>query len=86
MVEEIAPIGIILFDQLQLPGTPPFLDGLLARDRHVDIGKGLGVYELKHPIAMRKLAPLPFRCCQTRFARSPVTPTYSVPFWQLAKM
>ena len=37
VLSEIRPLRIMLFDQLQLPSTPPFLDPLLPKNRSFHI-------------------------------------------------
>ena len=40
---KIVPIGVVALDEFDLPGAPPFLHGILARDGLADVVKRFGV-------------------------------------------
>ena len=54
---EILPARVALLDQLDLPGTMPFLHCLLARDSFVDGRIGLGENEAPQIIFSAKFGP-----------------------------
>jgi hypothetical protein len=49
-VGQVAPVGIIFFDQPRLPVTVPVLQLLLARDCFLGRSEGLRINEAMHPV------------------------------------
>ena len=72
--EQIVPVGVHLHDLAQLPIAVPGLHHLLASNGLVDPGMLLGIDQSLQSVALQNFEPVPSRCCQTRAARSLVTP------------
>src|SRR4051794_17020294 len=51
---EIAPVGILLLNEIDLPWSMPVLDLLLAPNRQLHIAEGLEPDETEHTVAARE--------------------------------
>src|SRR5687768_4793970 len=51
---EVCPVGVLFFDQPNLPSTIPFLQPLLAPDRILDVIEYFEVDKMHHAVALRE--------------------------------
>jgi hypothetical protein len=76
---QIDPTRVVTLDQVELPLAFPFFDLLFPADRRFDRIVRFEPDQSVDAIARGEAGTVLFLCSYTRFARSKVTPTYSVP-------